>query len=233
MSTETIQTLHFKVGEGINDIVRTAYWFEGKKEWAHSVLDCMMGITEDQKKAILQGEMRLTPIEDGERMDLVDEPEEFTKQFKKEVENFIRIQENKKYDATRYVQPEKCMMIGTGWLMPNGEFFKCGYMQHINTAEDIYRREKLIETKEDDSYTYGFNCERWVEQQGAIKITDGKIIFGSDTITQEQLDTLSEYLDKGGKIRHLSTEFIYVKQMVKCLREFANLKRRAMKKKSD
>lgn len=87
------QALHFTVGEGINDLVRQAYWFEQRKKWAMDVLDCFRGITESQKMAILEGNARLIPIEEGRRMRLMYRPDEKFKaklrRYKKwEVEHF-------------------------------------------------------------------------------------------------------------------------------------------------
>jgi len=59
-----------QVGEGINGIIRDAFWFEGRLEWAQDTLDCFEGITQEQKNAILNGEGYLKPIEGG-RMELV------------------------------------------------------------------------------------------------------------------------------------------------------------------
>jgi len=67
--------LHFTVDEGINDIIRQAYWYENRQEWALETLDCFMGITQEQKMAILNGDTNLVPIEDGTRMTLSGTPD--------------------------------------------------------------------------------------------------------------------------------------------------------------
>lgn len=77
-----IETLHFTLGEGIDDLVRQAYWFENRKEWAMSILKCLRGITEAQKMAVLEGNARLIPTEGGKRLKLVFRPDE---KFKKKL----------------------------------------------------------------------------------------------------------------------------------------------------
>ena len=40
--------LHFKIGEGLNDLIRNAFWYEGRIEWAKETLCCFSGITNKQ-----------------------------------------------------------------------------------------------------------------------------------------------------------------------------------------
>lgn len=75
-------SLCFTVGHGLDALVRQAYWYENRKKWAMKVLDCLHGITEEQKMSVLEGNARLIPTKDGKRLKLVYRPDE---KFKKEL----------------------------------------------------------------------------------------------------------------------------------------------------
>jgi len=78
--------VYFRIGEGLDGLVRQAYWYENRKEWAIKVLDCLKGITEEQKMAVLQGDAQLKPSEDGRKVLLTREPDEG---FKAELKAFL------------------------------------------------------------------------------------------------------------------------------------------------
>jgi len=68
---KTSGTLHFTVGEGIDRLVRQAYWYENRQEWAMSVLDCLNGITQVQKMDVLNGDAQLRPVDNNTRLQLI------------------------------------------------------------------------------------------------------------------------------------------------------------------
>jgi len=73
-------TINFTVGHGLDNLVRQAYWFENRQEWALKVLDCLKGITMEQKMAVLNGYVQLVPVEGGRKISLVQETDiEFRK----------------------------------------------------------------------------------------------------------------------------------------------------------
>lgn len=87
-------TTFFKLGEGLDYLVRQAYWYENRQEWALSVLDCLVGMTEQQKTDVLNGDVQLIPIDDGKKLTLLYEPNE---QFKKE------LKEHKEWLASTHI----------------------------------------------------------------------------------------------------------------------------------
>lgn len=216
------QKLHFHVDKGINTLIRDAYWFENRQEFANNVLDCFMGITIEQKRAVIQCKLRLVPTIDKKKMTLVDELDSNICELKK------------RYKMSLYFkQPKKKITHHTGWLMINGDFYPCGLAGHVDKSADVYDRENMINIK--DEYLnmhdlYSDNSERWLEEKNAIKITEHKLLFGGDRIiTQEQLDRLSDYLEEGNKVMLRNIEFVYKKQMVKALREYLAMYRRRQK----
>jgi len=87
------QTISFYLGDNLHEIFRDAYWFEERKEWALETLDCIHGITEEQKMAIINGDAKLVPIEDGKRLQLVYEED---KKFK------LRLWEHQEWRKENY-----------------------------------------------------------------------------------------------------------------------------------
>ena len=92
------QTLTFTLGDNIHTLVRDAYWFEERKEWAMKVLGHLHGITEEQKQAIINGDAKLVPIEDGKQLQLVyEEDKDFKWKLHKHMswrnENYFKLGE--------------------------------------------------------------------------------------------------------------------------------------------
>ena len=86
-------TLNFTLGDGLHEIFRDAYWFEERKEWALETLDCIHGITEEQKMAIINGDAKLVPTKDGKLLQLVYEED---KDFK------LRLWEHQEWRKENY-----------------------------------------------------------------------------------------------------------------------------------
>lgn len=63
--------LHFKIGEGLSDLVRNAFWYELRFDWAMRTFECFEGLSHGQIIEILMGNATLKPIEDGTRVELV------------------------------------------------------------------------------------------------------------------------------------------------------------------
>ena len=75
--------VHFTIGEGMDRLVRDAYWFENRKEWAlRLVKDLCIGINDKQINSILNGDARLMPVEKGTMLELVYKED---KKFKRDV----------------------------------------------------------------------------------------------------------------------------------------------------
>jgi hypothetical protein len=89
--TEVIEKglLHFSVAEGINALVRQAYWYENRQEWAMATLDCFEGINMEQKIAVLHGDATLIP--DGDYMRLDTTPDF---KFKRELQKHLKWQKS-------------------------------------------------------------------------------------------------------------------------------------------
>ena len=90
-----IKSLHFTIGNGLDNLARQGYWFEDKQEWALKLLDCLcMGITKKQKMDVLNGDAKIIGIKKGTMTKLVYEE---NKEFKKEIlEHFKFLKEQKK-----------------------------------------------------------------------------------------------------------------------------------------
>lgn len=81
-------TLHFKIGEGLSNLVRDAFWYEQKFEWAIRVFECFDGLVGDQINAILAGDAWLKPIGNGTQVEIVyEEDKEFKKALAKHTEH--------------------------------------------------------------------------------------------------------------------------------------------------
>lgn len=63
--------LHFKIGEGLSDLVRDAFWYELRFDWAMRTFECFEGLSYDQITTILMGNATLKPIGDGTRVEFV------------------------------------------------------------------------------------------------------------------------------------------------------------------
>jgi len=93
--TKKMKKLHFSVGDGFTDLVRQIFWYEDKYR-GYRLLDTMIGITIDQKDAILNGDAYLKPTKDKTGMDLIYEED---KEFKQELTNhkkFLKRQQDEK-----------------------------------------------------------------------------------------------------------------------------------------
>jgi len=87
--------------------------------------------------------------------------------------------------------PEAELKVSGGWLAPDGKFYPCGYMQHLDEA---YRLAFVHYNSEDG--------EKTLEQKGWAKILDTGVIFLLSHIrfdkdgkyTQAQINTLGDLL---------------------------------------
>lgn len=52
--------------------------------------------------------------------------------------------------------------LQTGWMAPNGDFYPCGYMEHIHTAD------RIIEAMPDEEY--GSDPENVLKKKGWVEI---------------------------------------------------------------
>lgn len=78
--------LYCGIGDGMTDLIRDTFWFEQRFGWSKSVLDCFMGITEEQKYKILIGDAFIKPIEENRRVEVVFEKDvDFKNQLKKHI----------------------------------------------------------------------------------------------------------------------------------------------------
>lgn len=182
------QTLHFKVHANLyNNITRDAYWFEeGRQKWALSVLRCLDGITFEQEVNFLMGDSIFKNGKDGTII-LVKRKDRI---FKKRLKDFLF------GDGSMKVPQDKLERANfSGWLTPYGFFIKCRAGEHIHLAEMICDKLKLIKGKHTKNY------ELSLELNGAIKITNGTILYGdSSLISESQVKILSLYIDNGGEL---------------------------------
>lgn len=80
--------LHFKIGEGLSNLVRDAFWYELRFDWARRTFECFDGLIGNQINAILAGEAWLKPVVDGMSVELVyEEDKEFKKGLAEHVES--------------------------------------------------------------------------------------------------------------------------------------------------
>lgn len=87
------KTVHFTIGEGMEQLVRDAYWFENRREWAlRLVKDLCVGISDKQITSILDGEAKIMPVENGTMVELVYEED---KNFKKKLWQWKDFEKNK------------------------------------------------------------------------------------------------------------------------------------------
>lgn len=87
--------------------------------------------------------------------------------------------------------PKSGLSKPTGWLLPNGKFYSCDWMDHewlCNTLKDITR---------DQAEAAG-----WIAFTHSVgQPTDFKIIYGNKEPTQRQLDTLFDWQQKYGEAK--------------------------------
>lgn len=95
-------------------------------------------------------------------------------------------------------KPDQTFSIPTGWILPNGKFYGCGWMDHGYISYEVAK----------------LNPEK-AQKKGWIKIThplnqpkDLKIYYGDKEPTQKQLDTLFDWQQKHqGTIENQPGEF--------------------------
>lgn len=184
----TVQNLHFKVHSNLyNNTVRDAYWFEGgRQKWALDVLRCLKGITFVQEVNFLMGDSIFINGKD----DTIVLVKRKDKVFKKRLKDFLF------GDGKMKVSKDKLERANfSGWLTTHGFFIKCRAGEHIPIAEMICDKLKLIKGEHTKNY------ELMLELDGAIKITNGTVLYGSsDLISDSQIEILSEYIDNGGEL---------------------------------
>ena len=74
-----------------------------------------------------------------------------------------------------------------GWLSPDGEFYRCGYLGHISLAQDLGSNEPDLEKK------------RWLKLQNDAWLLSWRIESGERKITQSQLDAVFQWSQEKGK----------------------------------
>ena len=82
--------------------------------------------------------------------------------------------------------PEAGLEVSAGWLAPDGKFYPCRYMEHLNTAYEL----ALVHYNSD-------RAEKELEDKGWAKIySDGICILWAHTneYTQKQIDTIGDLI---------------------------------------
>jgi hypothetical protein len=145
-----MESLTFRVEEGINDIIRQAYWFEEPKlerqAWAIRALQCFRGITLEQSQSMLNGDMKFTPnpADNGKTMLFVPDDNE---KFKNALANYKAKQEKEKMakEAVARLSPfipendhghfaEGKERDHQAWVAPNGNWYNVGWGDHQGFA---------------------------------------------------------------------------------------------------
>jgi len=79
-------------------------------------------------------------------------------------------------------KPERSISTDSGWLSPEGKFYRCGYMEHIGMARRL-----------------GFQ-ESSLEKLGWVKLTTGHGFLAPDRdVTQSQIDMIWDYCQEHGE----------------------------------
>jgi len=101
------KTLHFTIGEGLDDLARQGYWFENKKEWGINLIKHLCtGITEKQINDVLNGDAKVVPIKNGTMVNLVYEE---NIEFKNKLKQFLIMKkENAEYNIKAEKHLDKC-----------------------------------------------------------------------------------------------------------------------------
>jgi len=75
---------HFIIGNGISELIRDAFWFEQRFDWALDALKCFEGISDEQIDDILRGDASLK--RNGDVLELIyEEDKEFKEELKEEI----------------------------------------------------------------------------------------------------------------------------------------------------
>ena len=74
----------FKIGNGLTKVIRDAFWFEQRFDWALDTLKCFEGISDEQIDDILRGDAEIR--QEGDVVQLVYEED---KEFKDELKNEV------------------------------------------------------------------------------------------------------------------------------------------------
>lgn len=90
-----MQKLHFKIGLGINTLIRDIYWFEDNQTKAMNILETFIGITLTQCMDLLNGDAEFVPNDDGTVNLVYKEDKEFKKKLQEHKE-FIKNREKEK-----------------------------------------------------------------------------------------------------------------------------------------
>jgi len=117
-----IQKLHFKIGSGINQLIRDIYWFEDNKAKAMNILETFVGITLTQSMDLLNGNAQFEPNDDG-TVNLVYKED---KEFKKSLQDHQTFLENNKEEKLKEIEElkrEKVKATGSTELCE----FECQY----------------------------------------------------------------------------------------------------------
>ena len=163
-----MQALHFRISEGLFEIIRSAYWYENRKKWANRCLDCLDGITKAQKKRFLSGDAVLLAIKKGT---VVEYQEREDTSFKKELTEHLNwLKECKKKDAeSRRNAPEVrayVLFVFHNWKLTN-DAINSDSEYHRRSTESIQESEFCRQKLHKEAVSY----LKW-----ASKLSDKKII---------------------------------------------------------
>lgn len=98
-----MQKLHFKIGSGINQLIRDIYWFEDNKSKAMNILETFVGITLTQSRDLLNGDAQFEPNDDG-TVNLVYKED---KEFKKSLQDHQTFLEKNKQEKLKEIEELK------------------------------------------------------------------------------------------------------------------------------
>jgi len=94
--------------------------------------------------------------------------------------------ERQRIETLRSLLPKTKEYGTSGYVSPDGDYYRCHSYGHIELAEKLYDAGL---TKNVISLGYKHDMENW------IHITDGDMYFGiGNTLTQKQIDFLADYM---------------------------------------
>lgn len=98
-----------------------------------------------------------------------------------DVDTFIKQQ--LEFDNVDKLEPDKSFSKPLGWILPDGKFYSCEYMQHNVLADALanFNRDQA-------------NAAGWVEITHPLnQPRNYQILYGAKELTQKQLDTLFDW----------------------------------------
>lgn len=91
--------------------------------------------------------------------------------------------------------PEQILQTiwNSGWLSPNGEFYGCSDLSHIEFTEDLYNKVK--DNLEDSTYSVLGGYDGCLEKNGWVKFSCGRWLYTKKP-TKKQLEVILEWAEE-------------------------------------